>query len=215
MDNRFDAYLFDLDGTLLHTLPDLVVVTNTALEQNGFPPHSQAEILSYVGNGGYALARQACPESASSEQVENVFASFKALYSEIGLDLTERFPGMDEALAALKESGKKLAIFSNKFDQGVKDVEARFFPGVFDAAHGEGGEVRRKPAPDGLLLCARELGVDPARCAYFGDSDTDMIAAHAAGMFAVACRWGYQDPALLASGNPDAVIERPEDILDL
>ena len=70
-----------------------------------------------------------------------------------------------------------------------------------------------KPDPDGLLLCAREMGLEPACCAYFGDSHTDLIAAHNAGMLAVGVTWGYQPLETLKTGSPDVLIDAPVDIL--
>lgn len=213
MGRTFDGFLFDLDGTLLHTLPDLTVVTNKALELEGFPQRTEDEILTYVGNGALALARLACPEGSSTEQVERVFDNFRALYGEYGLALTTEFPGMGDTLRQLKARGKKLGILSNKFEGGVKDVEARYFPDLFDVAHGETDVILRKPEPVGLLISAQEMGLDPERCVYFGDSSTDMIAAHNAGMYAVGVKWGYQPLDMLLTGEPDELIESPVDIL--
>ena len=78
----FEGFLFDMDGTLLHTLPDLVVVTNKALELEGFPPHAESEILRFVGNGVMSLVLQAVPAEATEEQAQRVFDHFTSLYSE-------------------------------------------------------------------------------------------------------------------------------------
>ena len=210
---RFDGFIFDMDGTLLHTLPDLTVVVNKALEMEGFPTHSQDEVLSYVGNGALALARLAVPDGATEEQAQNVFCNFKAFYGEFGMALTREFEGMGETLRTLKAAGKKLGIVSNKFEGGVRDVEARFFPGLFDVSHGESDAIPRKPDPTGLLVCAEEMGVAPDDCAYFGDSATDLVAAHNAGMYAVGCTWGYNPLEKLETGQPDALIHEPKDML--
>ncbi len=210
---RFDGFIFDMDGTLLNTLPDLTVVVNKALEMEGFPTHSQEEVLSYVGNGALALARLAVPDEATEEQAQNVFRNFKALYGEFGMALTTEFEGMNETLQALKAAGKKLGIMSNKFEGGVRDVEAKFFPGLFDVSHGESDAIPRKPDPTGLLVCAGEMGVVPDNCAYFGDSATDLVAAHNAGMYAVGCTWGYNSLEKLETGQPDALIYEPKDML--
>ena len=210
---EIDGFIFDMDGTLLHTLPDLAAVTTKALELEGFPAHTEEQIRTFVGNGALALARLAVPDGATEEQAEKVFHNFKSLYGEYGLSLTREFDGMTEALKQLHACGKKLGIMSNKFEGGVKDVEAKFFPGLFDVSHGETDTIPRKPAPDGLLLCAREMGLDPARCAYFGDSHTDLIAAHNAGMLAVGVTWGYQPLGTLKTGKPDVLIDAPVDIL--
>lgn len=211
---EIDGFIFDMDGTLLHTLPDLAAVTNKALELEGFPPHTEDQIRTFVGNGVLALARLAVPEGATEQQAEQVYLNFKNLYAEYGLDLTREFEGMTDTLDKLHAQGKKLGIMSNKFEGGVKEVEAKFFPGLFDASHGETDVIPRKPEPDGLLLCAKEMGVDPSRCAYFGDSASDLMAAHNAGMLAVGVTWGYQPLEMLKSGNPDVLISTPTAILD-
>ncbi len=211
--SQYDAFLFDLDGTLLHTLPDLVVITNKALEAEHLPLRTEAEVLSYVGNGALVLVRQAVPHGTSEETIQLVYQHFCDLYPEFGIVLTRQFDGIDDTLSKLKTLGKKLGILSNKFERGVKDVEAHYFPGVFDVVHGECDRIPRKPNPAGLLTCAQELGVDPCRCVYVGDSAGDIEAAHNAGMFAVAAAWGYQPLEKLKAAQPDAFAAKPEDIL--
>lgn len=210
---HFEGFIFDLDGTLLNTLPDLVVVTNKALEKEGFPSHSEADILRFVGDGVMSLVLQAIPECASEDQAKRVYENFRSMYTEYGLSLTEQFDGMPEALHELKRRGKKLGIMSNKFEGGVKDVEHKFFPGLMDASHGESESVPRKPKPDGLLLCAKEMGLLPEQCVYFGDSASDMLAARNAGMYAVGVSWGYQSLEKLMTGKPCEVIKSPKDLL--
>lgn len=211
----YRAFIFDLDGTLLHTLPDLVNVTNKALADQGFPPHDPDAILSFVGDGAASLIRQAVPSYATPEQAEKVFQNFKDFYHDFGILYTTEFEGMTETLQRLKDAGIKLGIMSNKFEQGVFDVRDRFFAGLVEVAHGESDVIPRKPDPAGLLLCAEELGVDPGECLYFGDSASDMQAAHNAGMKAVAVTWGYQPHERLMAADPDHVIETPAGMLAL
>ena len=73
---HFEGFIFDLDGTLLNTLPDLVVVTNKALEKEGFPPHSETDILHFVGDGVMSLVLQAIPEHASEDQAKSCIREF-------------------------------------------------------------------------------------------------------------------------------------------
>ncbi|WP_251198264.1 HAD family hydrolase [Anaerotardibacter muris] len=211
----YKAFIFDLDGTLLNTLPDLVNVTNKALEEEGFPTHTPEQILTYIGDGAASLISQAVPSDASQEEFERTFKRFKDFYHDFGILYTTEFEGMSEALQQAKAAGVKLAIMSNKFEQGVLDVRDRFFPDLIDVAHGESAQVPRKPDPTGILLCAEELGIDPAECLFFGDSASDIEAGHNAGMKSVAVKWGYQPHERLMAANPDYVLERPEDMLVL
>lgn len=219
-DTTYDAFIFDLDGTLIDSLPDLVVVTNKALQQMGFPVRSREEILSYVGNGARELMRKACPVGTDSDAVAQAFALFKSLYSKYGLSLTKPYDGVIEALRCLHARGKKTAVLSNKFEGGVHDVIAHCFdvvePHLIDVAHGERESegVPRKPDPAGLLLIMKELEVEPERCIYFGDSAGDIICAHTAGAYAVGCTWGYQPKEALIQAKADALIDAPAEIMD-
>lgn len=148
----YKAFIFDLDGTLLHTLPDLVNVTNKALADQGFPPHTPEEILTYVGDGAARLIAQAVPANATPEQAERVFQNFKNFYHDFGIIYTTEFDGITAALEQAKEAGVGLAILSNKFEQGVLDVRDRFFPDLIEVAHGESDTVPRKPDPTGCCF---------------------------------------------------------------
>lgn len=212
-EKTFDAFVFDLDGTLLDTLPDLVSVTNETLRRFGHPEHTRDEILSMVGNGLRSLISQAVPANLPNDAVEEELAFWKDAYDACGHARTTFYPGMMETLEELKARGKKLAVLSNKFDGGVKDVMNRFMPGFMDFELGE-GPVPRKPDPEGLLLVARTLGVEPRRIAYVGDSaDTDMQVAHNVGAFAIGVSWGYQ-PVERLRATADALIDAPAQLLD-
>lgn len=209
----FDAFVFDLDGTLLDTLPDLVSVTNETLRHFGQPEHTSDEILAMVGNGLCSLISQAVPAGIPNDELEEELAYWKAAYDSCGHARTTLYPGMMDTLESLKARGKKLAVLSNKFDGGVKDVMNHFMPGFMDFELGE-GPVPRKPDPTGLLLVAKTLGVEASRIAYVGDSaDTDMSAAHNAGAYAIGVTWGYQ-PTERLEATADALIDHPAQLLD-
>lgn len=211
----YRAFIFDLDGTLLNTLPDLVNVTNKALEEESFPTHTPEQILTFIGDGAARLIAQAVPADATPEQEERVFKNFKAFYRDFGILHTTEFEGMNDALKRAKNAGVGLAIMSNKFEQGVIDVRDRFFSGLIEVAHGESESIPRKPDPAGLLMCAQELGVDPSEALFFGDSASDIQAAHNAGMKGAAVMWGYQPHERLLSAHPEYVIDTPADMLAL
>lgn len=191
---KYAAYIFDLDGTLLDTLPDLVRLTNMVLERNGWPVRTRDEILGFVGNGGRVLLERAAPAGVSAAAIDEAFIDWKSLYPSCGHAFTKPYEGIPEMLARLKLGGAKLGVLSNKFDEAVRSVIAEQFPGVFDVARGECAEIPRKPDPTGLLSMLRVLGVEPSEAAYVGDSASDIATARAAGTASIAVTWGYQQP---------------------
>lgn len=213
MNPRIDAFVFDMDGTILDTLPDLVDVTNLTMNHFGYPVHSTEEILRMVGNGLRSLITQAMPSGLDAAAADECIAYWKALYDERGDVKTRAYPGMTDALNELKARGKKLAVLSNKYDGGAKLMTKRYFAEQMDLALGE-GPVPRKPDPTGLLFVADKLGVHPNNVAYVGDSDTDIEVAHRAGAFAIGVLWGYQTRQRLEAAQPDVLISSPAELLD-
>lgn len=215
----FDTFIFDLDGTLLDTLDDLVVLTNDVLAEFGLPRHTREEINSYVGNGAAALIYQAVPADTPPAVADACLARWKEAYDAYPNDLTKPYPGVVALLAALRERGCKLGILSNKFDRGVTFIVDKCLPGAVDTAHGEGGvrNFPRKPAPEGLLATIEELGSTPARTVYVGDSPGDIHVARNAGCYAVGVAWGYHDPADFAAEGwaPDRLVSEPAQIAAL
>ena len=209
----FDTFIFDLDGTLLDTLPDLVELTNAALNEQGFPSRTTDEIHSFVGNGARALMYQAVPADATTEQAEAAMRRWMELYPVIGNKLTEPYPHIEEALADLAARGINLGVLSNKFDQGVHDVIDAYLPGMFHVKHGECADIPRKPDPTGLLRSIAELGSTPDRTAYVGDSPGDVAVSRNAGTFAIGVAWGYHHADDLRAAGADVVLEDARELL--
>lgn len=210
----YDAYIFDLDGTLLNTLPDLARLTNMVLEERNWPQRTVEEVLSFVGHGGRYLLSRAIPAGTPDELLDEVFAHWRELYPTYGHAMTKPYEGIPEVLDALKERSAKLAVLSNKFDAAVGQVIAEHFPGVFDIARGECDEIPRKPDPAGLRMVMRQLGVAPERVAYVGDSVTDVRTALNAGVFCVTVTWGYGETSALKAEGAQVLIDNPFALLD-
>ena len=182
--------LFDLDGTLLNSLEDLMDSTNYALAQYGCPPRSLEEIRTFVGNGAYNLMRLALPGKESDPPVEDVLATYQAYYATHARIKTGPYAGIKEALAQIAEK-YPVAIVSNKPDKAVKILCTDFFPGIY--ALGEADGCPRKPAPDMLYKAMAEIGVD--KCIYVGDSEVDVITARNAEVPCLSVLWGFRDQA--------------------
>lgn len=214
---RFDTFVFDLDGTLLNTLPDLVVLTNGVLSELGYPERTTEEILGFVGNGVKALMVQAVPAGTPDEEVERALATWKAHYLEYDNLLTRPYDGIVSLLEALHARGCKVGVMSNKFEAGVHQILDLCLPGLVDVAHGETPAIPRKPDPAGILQTIRELGSTPENTVYVGDSPGDIKAGRAAGAFTVAVAWGYFPKETLEALDPapDMVIDTPAELLTL
>ena len=180
--------LFDLDGTLLDTLEDLLDATNYALRLHGFPERTLPELRRFVGNGAENQIRLSLPEGSSPEEVQKVLASYKPYYTDHCQIKTGPYPGILEALEELKEK-YPVAIVSNKPDSAVKALCADFFTGIY--ALGELPDCPRKPAPDMVYKAIEVLDVE--RCVYVGDSEVDVLTAKNAGVPCVSVLWGFRD----------------------
>ena len=211
----YRAYIFDLDGTLLDTLPDLVRLTNMVLDERRWPERTREEILSFVGNGGRVLLGRAAPAGTGEAEIDEAFARWRELYPTHGHALTKPYPGIPEALARLRAEGVKLGVLSNKFDAAARSVINDHFPHVFDIVRGEGPETPRKPDPTGLRDMMAAIEADPARTFYIGDSATDVETGLRAGAIPVAVTWGYQPREALEAAGPWIIVDNPSDLPDL
>lgn len=214
---RYDAVVFDLDGTLLDTLDDLKNAVNYALGEMGFPQRSREEVKAFVGNGVARLMERSVPAGTSPQDTATALTVFKSYYGPHSKDNTAPYPGIPEALKALREAGCKLAVVSNKFDAAVKDLARDYFPGLMDLAAGENeaNGVPKKPDPTMVLQTLKALGVSPERAVYVGDSDVDLQTAKNAGLPCISVTWGFRDRDFLLTQGASVLIDHPRELLGL
>jgi phosphoglycolate phosphatase len=203
--------VFDLDGTLVDTAPDLVGVLNRVLVEAGLQPLPFEEGRNLIGGGARALLERGFArlgEPLTEARGDELFARFFALYRERLVHRSRPYPGVPEALAELEEAGAALAVCTNKpTDLSVPLLAqldlARFFASVM----GPDVAGARKPDPRHLLAAIAAAGGDPARAVMVGDSAADADAARAAGVPLVLVSYGYTEtPA--AQLSPDILIDR-------
>ena len=201
--------LFDLDGTLLNTLEDLLDATNFALARCGYPPRTLRERRRFVGNGAENQIRMSLPEGASPEEVQRVLKIYKPYYTEHCQVKTRPYDGILEALAVLKEK-YPIAVVSNKPDAAVKALCAELFPCIF--ALGEAPDCPRKPAPDMVFKACRAIGADT--CVYVGDSEVDVRTAKNAGVPCLSVLWGFRDREEIEAAGGEHFCEKPIDLIE-
>ena len=192
---HYKLVLFDLDGTLLDTLDDLSEAVNYALKQRNLPGHSRDEYMKMVGHGIRNLVKQALPEEKQADDplIDTALADFKAYYTA-NIDVhTRPYPGMQTLIQRLNDAGTKLAVTSNKFQEGAEYLINKFFPKIpFVAVLGNRPGFPLKPDPEIVGEVLRRSGVRPEDAVLVGDSPTDMRTAANGGIAAIAVTWGYR-----------------------
>ena len=201
--------LFDLDGTLLNTLEDLLDATNYALAQCGYPKRTLPELRRFVGNGAENQIRMSLPAGASPEEVGRVLRIYKPYYTAHCQVKTRPYDGVLEALEVLKAK-YPIAVVSNKPDSAVKALCAQMFPGIF--ALGETPDCPRKPAPDMVYKACQAIGADT--CVYVGDSEVDVVTAKNAGVPCLSVLWGFRDKADIEGAGGSHFCERPAQLTE-
>lgn len=215
---KFDAVLFDLDGTLLDTLQDLADSMNTVLRRFGFSVHSLEAYKYFVGDGMANLVRRTLPEAQRDQEaiVAACLTAMKETYAGRWMEQTRAYPGIPELLDQLSVRKLKLSVLSNKPDDFTRVMVRKLLPRWhFDYVFGERPNIPRKPDPGGALEIARRSGVPPEAFAYLGDTGTDMITAKAAGMHAVGVLWGFRPAEELTANGADILISKPDELLEL
>lgn len=215
----YRACIFDLDGTLANTLDSIVYFANTALERCGWHPIEADKYRYLVGNGADTLMRgmlQTVSSSYTEEDVQRLRQVYDALYASNCTYLVTDYPGIAELIGSLRVLGVRLAVLSNKpHDMTTEIIHKIFPPHTFDLCYGQREGVERKPSPQGALLIAHELGVEPPECLYIGDTNVDMQTGSAAKMDTIGVLWGFRDRKELEENHACHIAGHPNQILEL
>ena len=210
--SSYDAYLFDLDGTLIDTAPDLMHALNRTLTNAGFASADIELTRLWVGHGAKVMLEQAIEhqgeEPLSDAQLDDHFEFFLSCYRERIADDSQPYPGVVETLRALSDRTSKLGVVTNKRQdlsmQLLRELDLyRFFNIVV------GGDTLQvaKPEPQPVLYACNELVAEPGETLFVGDSSTDVAAARAAGCPVVCMRDGYNHNTPAEELGADHVID--------
>lgn len=220
MFENITALFFDLDGTLVDSVPDLTAAVNVMLRQLGLPARAEAQVRTWVGNGMNNLIRRALTNDMAGQADPELFDRARPLYKAAYADhisvYSELYPGACEGLTELHAAGFPLACVTNKSAEFALPLLERLGIGHFFTTV-VGGECipNPKPAPDALLLCAERLGVPVTQGLMVGDSLNDVGAARNAGCPVVCVPYGYNHGYDIRDAQPDAVIASIADLLAL
>lgn len=213
---RFQAVLFDLDGTLVDSAPDLGDAANRMRERRGLPPLDEAYYRPRASSGARGMIEAAFGLTPDHPAFDAYKAEYLDTYGEVMTRRTRPFDGVESLIAALEDAGLPWGVVTNKIERFALPLTAAL-PLFRSAGTVIGGDTtpHPKPHPAPLLEAARRLGVEPAACVYVGDDERDIVAARAAGMPSVVALWGYR----LAEDDPiawqgDVMIDTPAALAD-
>ena len=214
--SKVQAVLFDLDGTLVDTAPDLVGCVQDVMRARGRRPLPFKTLRAYVSKGVRGLLTAAYGDDfISSEEYPDVQEHCLKLYAARLAERSRLFPGMRRVLDNLARQGIRWGVVTNKPEYlTLPLLEALSLAEECAVAVAGGTTENTKPHPEPMLYASGRLGVDPANCVMIGDDARDIQAAHAAGMTGLAASWGYFPPDEdLSSWGADATLEAPADLV--
>lgn len=211
---RYDAVIFDLDGTLLNTLGDLRNAVNQSLRQQGFPERSTEEVRLFIGNGVANLMRRAVPEGSGEEESAEALRWFRVYYNAYLDEETSPYPGIPELLEHLQKAGLAVCVNSNKYDAAVKELCESHLAGLYRFAAGESRQTPKKPDPTAALRLAKACGCATDRVIYVGDSAVDVQTAKNAGMDCAWVSWGFRTREEMAGSLPEHCFDTAEELGD-
>jgi phosphoglycolate phosphatase len=201
--------VFDLDGTLIDTAPDLVDTLNVVFQREGWPPVPYETARNQIGGGARTMiARGVAAEgvTVAPAKIEQLFADFIAHYSEHIADRSRPFPGLTDALDNLGSRGCRLAVCTNKLERlSVLLLKQLKLADRFAAICGQDTFGMQKPDPEVLRRTIAAAGGDLKDAIMIGDSATDIRTARAAGIPVIAVDFGYSDRPV-SEFDPDRVI---------
>jgi phosphoglycolate phosphatase len=207
------AVIFDLDGTLVDSAPDLAAAANALLAEHGLAPLGTAEIAAMVGDGVAKLVeRVLVARQAPGVSLADAVARFMAFYEHHPATLTRTYPGVPDGLRRLRATGVRLGLCTNKPDRATRLILDRLDLADYFSGIVTGDSLRaRKPDPAPIRLALTQLAAEPGEAVMVGDHVNDILAADAAGMRAIFARYGYGS-ATLGTAAPAAAIDHFSDL---
>lgn len=204
--------VFDLDGTLVDSVPDLAAAVDAALQEVALPVAGEAKVRDWVGNGSRVLIERALADALGEEPGEAFAAAthehFLRWYASHPCQHTRLYPGALEAIKGFWARGIPQYIVTNKPEAFVCPIlETLGINGYFEGWLGGDSLSRRKPDPAPLLHVSQRFGVEPAQAVMIGDSRHDIAAGRAAGFRTVAVPYGYNHGEPVAASQPDLLVE--------
>lgn len=217
---KYALAIFDMDGTILNTIDDLADSLNVILERYSMPLHTVDQVRFMVGNGIPKLIERAIPNGRNNPKLDEILKEYIAYYEEHSAIKTRPYDGIVEAVKALRKSGVKIAVNTNKVEAAALDLVAKYFPDCFDIVSGSRPGLPPKPAPDGVYEILKRAGIDGKsegqKAVFIGDSDVDLQTGINAGLDVIGVDWGFRGKAFLLEhgATEDNIVMKADELVE-
>ena len=206
--------IFDLDGTLTNTVPDIEDNVNKTMRKFGYPEITADEARRFVGNGAKILIERSL-KGVMPANFDEIVAFYNDSYNFCGSPKTCVYDGMSELLKELKADGYLLAVVSNKPQDGTTEVIRKFFgDGLFDYVYGQREGVKTKPSKEPVEIVLKALSVEKRDAVYVGDSEVDVATARNAGLPMIGVSWGFRGREGLAEAGAEVIVDTAGELLE-
>ncbi len=212
---RYQAVIFDLDGTLLNTLSDMHTSVNATMAHYHLPVHSREEVRQFVGNGAKVLIQRCLPFDVTEARLAEITDFYVSHYAAHVREHTAPYPGLLALLSQLKVVGSPAAVVSNKPDGSTRQMAEHYFPGLLTLAVGDCPGQRKKPHPDSVCKVLQTMGLTARQAVYVGDSEVDVATARNAGLDCIAVTWGFRSRKQLEESGAVLFANNAQELSDL
>ena len=207
--------IFDLDGTIIDTIADLNAAVNYAVSRFDYPSRTMEQTKNDIGNGVAKLIARSIPDGEYNPNYAKCLKIFREYYVEHYFDKSKPYPDVYPLLKELKDRGYRLAVVSNKFDEGAKSLVTYFYPNTFDIIQGTGENFSRKPDPQMINFVLKSLAINKKDTLFVGDTNVDYESARNADIDIVLVSYGYRSREFLSQFKNVPIIDTPLELLTL
>jgi phosphoglycolate phosphatase len=210
---RIKAILFDLDGTLIDSVPDIADAANRLMRNHQYPVHDTSTYTEWIGNGALKLIERAVP-GGSDTLYRELLDEYLEIYKDNCTNKTRLYPGIDEMLSFLNDQHISVSVLTNKpHAVTLKVFEHYLSKWKFDFVQGQSQEYPKKPDPQVAVEIAAKLNCSTREMLLIGDSDTDIKTAVNAGMVPVGVAWGYDTESSMVNAGAEYLVYSAAELL--
>jgi phosphoglycolate phosphatase len=208
------AVIFDLDGTLIDSAPDIADAANQMLANHGYPVHHTSRYKEWIGHGALKLIQRAVPGKRDESYLQELLDEYREIHIQNCTNKTHLYNGIDEMLDYLTGQNISISILTNKpHTITLKVVEHYLSTWKLDFVYGQMPEYPKKPDPARAIEIAGKLKRKPHEMLFIGDSDTDMKTGIAAKMIPIGVTWGYDTELSIANAGASYIFATPKELI--